>query len=212
MMYLLYQKIFEGPDPLVESYPWMEVFNVFKYQTFRAPIACILAFLICVTFGDLVIRKLLSLKIGQPIRGADEVHKLNELHGGKAGTPTMGGVLLLGSVLVTTIVCASIDNLFVWTVLFVMISLGALGFLDDYTKVKKKSSDGISGKAKLTGQFCVAMVAGAILYYNDTTQEYIGALHVPFLKTPIIDDMGIFSLGFFALVIVGCSNAVNLTD
>ena len=182
MMHLIYQKLFEGPDPLVDTYAWLEVFNVFKYQTFRAPIACILAFLICVTFGDSVIRKLLSLKIGQPIRSADEVHKLNELHGGKAGTPTMGGVLLLGSVVVTTLICASVMNTFVWTVLFVMVSLGILGFVDDYAKVTKKSSDGISARAKMAGQFGVAIVAGAFLYYgiDDTTQEYIGALYVPF--------------------------------
>jgi phospho-N-acetylmuramoyl-pentapeptide-transferase len=214
MMYLIYQKLFEGPSPLVHSYPWLEAFNVFKYQTFRAPIACILAFLICVTFGDAVIRKLLSLKLGQPIRSAEEVHKLNELHGKKAGTPTMGGVLLLGSVVITTLVCASAVNYFVWTVLFVMISLGALGFMDDYAKVTKKSSDGISARAKMLGQLSVALIAGAFLYYgtDDTTQSYMGALYVPFLKTPVIEDMGVFSLVFFAIVIVGCSNAVNLTD
>lgn len=214
MMYLIYQKLFEGPEPLVMRYPWLDVLNVFKYQTFRAPVACILAFLICVTFGDAVIRKLLSLKIGQPIRSAAEVHRLNELHGGKAGTPTMGGVLLLGSVLVTTLVCASLFNLFVWTVLFVMVGLGALGFLDDYAKVRRKSSDGISARAKMLGQVGIALVSGAFLYYgiDDTTQSYIGALYVPFLKAPVIADMGGFSLAFFALVIVGCSNAVNLTD
>ena len=86
MMHLLYQKLFV--DGAADPDAWWRVFQVFKYQTFRAPVACIMAFLICVTFGDRVIRKLLSLKVGQPIRSADEVHKLNELHGGKAGTPT----------------------------------------------------------------------------------------------------------------------------
>jgi phospho-N-acetylmuramoyl-pentapeptide-transferase len=212
MMYLLYQKLFD--DNAADPDAWWEVFQVFKYQTFRAPVACIMAFLICVTFGDQVIRKLLALKVGQPIRSAEEVHKLNELHGGKAGTPTMGGVLLLGSVLVSTLCCAQLNNWFIWTVLFVMISLAILGFLDDYTKVTKKSSDGISALSKIAGQLAVALVAGGFLYYgtDQETQKYIGELYVPFRKPPLIQDMGIFTLGLFAVVIVGCSNAVNLTD
>ncbi len=113
-------------------------FNVFSYVTFRAVLAAITAFALSLLFGNYVIRKLISLKIGQPIRSAAEVRQLAELHGGKQGTPTMGGVLVIGTVVITSILWARPDNPFVWLALFCMVYLGALGFVDDYLKVTKK--------------------------------------------------------------------------
>jgi len=110
-------------------------FNVFYYVTFRAVLAAITAFAISLLFGNYVIRKLISLKVGQPIRTAAEVRHLAELHGGKAGTPTMGGVLVIGSVVVASVIWARPDNPFVWLVLFCMVYLGVLGFVDDYLKL-----------------------------------------------------------------------------
>src|SRR3982751_100567 len=117
-------------------------FNVFSYVTFRAVAAAITAFMVSLLFGNLVIRILTALKLGQPIRQAAEVHRLAELHGGKQGTPTMGGVLLIAAVFLSSFLWARPDNRFVWLVLFTMIYLGALGFADDYLKVTKKRSDG----------------------------------------------------------------------
>ena len=115
-------------------------FNVFQYISFRAVCAAITAFILCLIFGSQVIRKLTSLKFGQPIRSAEEVHRLNELHGAKKGTPTMGGVLLMGSVAVSTIIWARLDNSFIWLCLFTIVSTAALGFVDDYLKVTKKNA------------------------------------------------------------------------
>src|SRR5208337_4936004 len=164
MMFYLYY-LSQGPSALAGG------FNVFQYVSFRAVCAAITAFLLCLVFGNWVIRKLTSLKFGQPIRTAEEVHRLFELHGAKRGTPTMGGVFFMGSVVVSTLLWARPDNHFVWLCLFTILFTGGLGFVDDYIKVSRKKSDGIPGRVKLICQFLLA-----------------------------------------AIVIVGTSNAVNLTD
>ena len=185
--------------------------NVFQYTTFRALAAGITAFLLSITFGNRVIRKLISLKAGQPIRTKEEVHRLNELHGGKAGTPTMGGVLLLGAMVISTLLWALPTNPLVWLSLFTVVYLGLLGFADDYLKVKKKKSDGISGRVKLVAQFFLAMFVGLFFLMHPALSGQATQLYVPFLKQPIF-HIGGAAVIFFALVIVGSSNAVNLTD
>ena len=115
-------------------------FNVFSYVSFRAIAAAVTAFLISLVFGNFVIRKLTALKLGQPIRAAAEVHRLAELHGGKQGTPTMGGVLVIGAVFFSCILWARPDNRFVWLALLSLVYLGALGFADDYLKVARKQN------------------------------------------------------------------------
>ena len=186
--------------------------NLLRYITFRAGVACLLAFGLSLLCGRWVIRKLISLKVGQPVRSAEEVHKLAELHGGKAGTPTMGGVLILGTVLLSALLLSPLKNPLVLAVLFVMLGLGCLGFIDDYLKVSKKTSEGVRGKVKLMTQFGVALAVGLFLYNHPGTSGYIRELHVPFLKGPLIQDMGLWCLPLFIIVIVGSSNAVNLTD
>ena len=131
-------------------------FNVFYYVTFRAVLAAITAFAISLVFGNYIIRKLISLKIGQPIRSAEEVRRLAELHGGKQGTPTMGGVLIIGSVFVASVLWARPDNPFVWLAIFSMIYLGLLGFIDDYLKVTKRRSDGNPRPSRLCVEFRVS--------------------------------------------------------
>ena len=187
-------------------------FNVFLYVTFRAIAAAVTAFLLTLIFGNFVIRILIALKLGQPIRGAAEVHRLAELHGGKQGTPTMGGVLVIGSVFVSSLIWARLDNRFVWLVLFCMVYLGALGFADDYLKVTKKKSDGISGRIKLLFQIALALIVTAVFLTSPLLEVQARSLYVPFVKTPVIANMGWFTFVFFLLVIVGSSNAVNLTD
>jgi phospho-N-acetylmuramoyl-pentapeptide-transferase len=215
---------------------WAHTFsflNLFQYVTFRAATAGLLAFAISILIGPRIIRKLISLKVGQPIRTAEEVHKLAELHGGKIGTPTMGGVLIIASVLIATIVCARVFNPFVAVCAVTMCACGLLGFVDDFAKVKKKNSDGVSSRTKLFWQFVIALVAACFIYFKTEISGFgatagqiannaagfrlgdqqigIGTICFPLIKVPII-DLGIFVIPFFVLIIIGCSNAVNLTD
>ena len=191
---------------------YFDVLNLFRYGTFRAAGACLTAFLLCLVFGNRVIRKLTELKIGQPIRTAEEVHKLAELHGGKGGTPTMGGILIVSAVVCSVALWAVPTNPFIQCLLLVTIGTGALGFRDDYLKVTRKTSAGVSGRFKLVAQFSIALVAVLILFLNPQTTDYLRRLYVPFVKDPVIKDMGICAVFMLPVVIVGCSNAVNLTD
>jgi len=186
--------------------------NVFSYVTFRAVAAAVTAFLLSLAFGKFVIRKLIRLRARQPIRGADEVHRLAELHSSKQGVPTMGGVLVIGSVVASSIMWARPDNRFVWLALFSMVYLGALGFVDDYLKVTKKKSAGVSGRLKLVFQIALAAVVTTVFLTNPLIEVQARSLYLPFLKAPVITNMGGFTLIFFAFIIVGSSNAVNLTD
>jgi phospho-N-acetylmuramoyl-pentapeptide-transferase len=207
--------------------------NLFGYITFRAAVACIVSFVLSLLIGPRVIRKLISLKVGQPIRTAEEVHKLAELHGGKIGTPTMGGVLIIGTVFVATLLCARVLNPFVAICACTMGACGLLGFCDDFKKVREKKSDGLSARTKLFWQLIIALVAASFIYFKKeisgfgaTPEEIrgnlagfflggehigIGTISFPLFKTPLIDLQWLI-IPFFAAVIIGCSNAVNLTD
>ena len=190
----------------------LKALNVFSYITFRAICAGITAFLISVVFGNFVIRKLISLKFGQPIRTAAEVHKLHELHGSKKGTPTMGGILLIGSIVISTLLWAKPENPFVWLVLFSAVFLGGIGFYDDWLKVTKKSSDGISSRLKFVLQCLLAGIFTLFFLTNPKLSATAQQLFIPFFKEPLLLGMGVLTFIFYLLVIVGTSNAVNLTD
>src|SRR6202022_2954395 len=187
-------------------------FNVFYYVTFRSVAAAVTAFTVSLILGNLVIRKLTALKLGQPIRAAEEVHRLAELHFGKQGTPTMGGVLIIGAVFLSSFLWARPDNRFVWLALFSMLYLGALGFADDYLKVTKKKSAGISGRFKLFFQIILAVIVTAVFLTSPLLEVQARSLYLPFVKAPVITNMSWFTVIFFALVIVGASNAVNLAE
>ncbi|NJM37713.1 MAG: hypothetical protein HC845_07560 [Akkermansiaceae bacterium] len=183
--------------------------NLFQYITFRAACAGILSFILSVIFGPRVIRRLISLKVGQPIRTAAEVHKLAELHGGKIGTPTMGGVLIIGSVIIATLICARPFNPFVAVCACTMAACGLLGFCDDYKKVKEKKSDGLSSRQKLGWQLLIALIAACFIFFKKEISGFgaspqqlaeglagyrlgsdsigIGAITFPLFKFPIID-------------------------
>ncbi|MEM7384457.1 MAG: phospho-N-acetylmuramoyl-pentapeptide-transferase [Verrucomicrobiota bacterium] len=204
MIYWLYELLKEDFESLV---------RVFRYVSSRSLGAAVLSFLLSLVLGPWVIRKLLSLKIGQPIRSADEVHRLNELHGKKQGTPTMGGVLILFCVVLSTLVWARLDNPFIWLCIIVTIYLGALGFVDDYTKVTKKTSEGISARMKLGAQLFLAIFVTAYLIYFQHP-DHVGkmtTLYLPFFSS-LSFQLGWASLFIVCGVIIGCSNAVNLTD
>jgi phospho-N-acetylmuramoyl-pentapeptide-transferase len=191
---------------------FFKALNVFKYLTFRSICAAATAFLISIVFGNFVIRKLISLKFGQPIRTKEEVHKLFELHGAKKGTPTMGGILIIGSIVISVILWARPENPFVWLVLFSTLFLGAIGFYDDWLKVTKKDSKGISSRLKFGLQCVLAAVFTIFFLSNPKLSELAQKLYLPFFKEPLIFSLGGFTFIFYLLVIVGTSNAVNLTD
>lgn len=221
-IYELWRTAFEAENA-AETEGWahaMSFLNLLQYITFRAALGCIMAFALSIMFGPRVIRRLISLKVGQPIRNAAEVHKLAELHGGKVGTPTMGGVLIIGAVLITTLICSRPLNPFVAVCACAMGALGLLGFCDDYRKVKEKSSDGLSARVKLFWQLVVAVVVGTFLFMKpEVAQGYqfggmpmaIGEVAFPLFKVPLI-NLGWLIIPFYVAIIIGCSNAVNLTD
>ena len=207
MMYYLHQLPLHFPQQ-----DFLRALNVFQYITFRAIAAAVTAFLLSLTCGNWVIRRLISLKVGQPIRTKEEVNKLFELHGQKAGTPTMGGVLILATVVLSSLLWARPDNSAVWLLLFTLIYCGGLGFWDDYLKVAKKNSAGVSEGTKLVAQGLLAAIVTAFFVLNPAIQVQARELFVPFYKDPVILNLGAFTFVFFAIVIMGASNAVNLTD
>lgn len=194
---------------------WTELFSplrVFQYTTFRAVFAAITALLICVVSGPWVIRKLTELKLGQPIRGEDDLRSLAETHGKKSGCPTMGGILIIWAVVDAVILWAIPSNRLVLLSLATLIWLGAVGFLDDYAKVCARKSSGMQAKKKLLYQIGLGLFVGGYLLLDPQLGETARKLMVPFVKQPIVADMGLWTLLLVTLVIVGSSNAVNLTD
>jgi len=182
-------------------------FNVFRYITFRAAMASITAFIICIVFGPVIINILKRLKIGQNIK-KDHVEDLYELHKHKSGTPTMGGFIILLSVVLSTVLWARMDNRFVIMCLISLLWLGLVGFMDDYIKMIKRRSQGLQASTKLIGQLILAIFLAIYIYKDPAISP---TLHFPFFKN-LIWNMGIFYILFVVLVIVGSSNAVNLTD
>ncbi|MBX3487675.1 MAG: phospho-N-acetylmuramoyl-pentapeptide-transferase [Candidatus Paracaedibacteraceae bacterium] len=182
-------------------------FNVFKYLTFRTGGAILTSLLISFIFGDAFIRWLKSIQThGQPIReDGPEGHLLT-----KKGTPTMGGVLILASLTLSTILWGNLSNPYLWVVLAVTLGFGCIGACDDYLKLTKRSSKGLSGKAKLLLQGAMVILATYVIQVN-TKPEMSSSLAFPFIKDYLL-DLGMLYYVFTFLVIVGASNAVNLTD
>jgi phospho-N-acetylmuramoyl-pentapeptide-transferase len=177
-------------------------FNVFRYITFRTGAATLTALFIAFLVGPPLIRKLGQMRLGQPIR------EIGPDHGGKEGTPTMGGLLILLSLLVSVLLWSNLDNRFVWTVLGITCGYGLLGFFDDYVKVKQGHSAGISVRVKLLWQTVLAF-AVAVAIYNDPSFD--AQLAVPFFKN-FTPHLGWLYIPVATFIIVGTSNAVNLTD
>jgi len=182
-------------------------FNLFRYITFRAVMAALTAFILSLIFGPPLIRKLKALKIGEKINKADS-QKLDDLHRHKQSTPTMGGILVLGAVIISTLLWADVSQKYIWIVLFSTVWLGGTGFIDDYLKQTRKSSAGLSSSVKLTSQIILGLILGIILILDS---QYNVKLEIPFLKGANLDLDGLYIL-FVIIVIAGSSNAVNLTD
>ncbi|MFA5275895.1 MAG: phospho-N-acetylmuramoyl-pentapeptide-transferase [Candidatus Omnitrophota bacterium] len=191
-------------------YPLHDLFsglNIFRYITFRSAMAALTAFILSLIFGPLVIRKLKELKIGEKITKQDSL-RLDELHSHKKDTPTMGGILIIGVILASTLLWADISNRFILVVTFSMVWLGVTGFIDDHLKQTKKRAKGLSVITKFTSQIVLGLILGVILlmYFQGSVK-----LDIPFLKNVSLDLDGLYIL-FVIAVIAGTSNAVNLTD
>lgn len=180
-------------------------FGVFQYITLRAVMAAITALLISLCMGPLVIRWLTRAQIGQVVRNDGPQSHLT-----KAGTPTMGGALILIAVAITSLLWSDLSNYYVWMVLGVLLSFGTIGWVDDYRKLILKNPKGLPAKWKYFWQSLFAMVVAVTLYRYASTPVEVGLL-LPFLKNVVL-PLGIFYILLTYFVIVGTSNAVNLTD
>ncbi len=184
-------------------------FNVFSYLTLRAILGALTALILSFVIGPRMIRKLSVNQVGQPVREDGP-----ESHLPKAGTPTMGGALILTAIAVSTVLWADLENMFVWVVLFVTLSFGVIGYVDDYKKLVMQDPAGISAGQKLFWQSFAAIVAAVALYFfaeANGTLETATALLIPYFKDLTI-PLGMFQIVVTYLFIVGFSNAVNLTD
>lgn len=190
--------------PLADQFSFL---NVFRYITFRSGGAMLTALCLCFLCGDKLILWLKSKQgKGQPIReDGPESHLLT-----KKGTPTMGGLMILGALFTSTLLWADLSNMYVLIVLLVTAAYGFLGFMDDYLKVTKRNTKGVSGKQKLVAQAAVALLA-CLLISTIAPAHHATHLSVPFFKNVLI-DLGYFYFVFGVVVIIGASNAVNLTD
>jgi phospho-N-acetylmuramoyl-pentapeptide-transferase len=181
--------------------------NLVRYLTFRSAMACLTALVFSFLLGPGMIRWLKSLQgAGQPIRSDGPARHLIE----KKGTPTMGGLLILAALTTSTLLWADLRNLYVWIALFVTLSYGLLGFADDYLKVRRRNHKGLAGRGKLVGQAVVGLIAASLIAWK--TGGALGTgVAVPFFKDILLPLGFAFPL-FGMLVLVGASNAVNLTD
>ncbi|MDR2865777.1 MAG: phospho-N-acetylmuramoyl-pentapeptide-transferase [Spirochaetaceae bacterium] len=177
--------------------------NVLQYITLRGAYAALTTLFLCYIFGGRIIEALRKFKIGQSIRDDGPQSHLK-----KGGTPTMGGLMIIISVCISMFLWMDIGSFKVWLALCSFLAFGAIGFIDDYLKIKKHNSAGLSAKGKLLGQCLVALTLVLILYCVEKTSS---ELYVPFLKKPLF-DMGLLWILFAVLLLVGESNAVNLTD
>ena len=180
-------------------------FNVFSYLTFRAIVSTLTALVISLYFGPKLIRALQRMQIGQTVRDDGP-----ESHLSKSGTPTMGGILILASIVSSILLWADLSNTYVWVVLFIVVSFGIIGFVDDYRKVIRKDANGLIARWKYFWQTVVGLATALFLYWIAQGPEET-SLIIPFVKD-VLPQLGIFYVLISYFVIVGTSNAVNLTD
>lgn len=180
-------------------------FNVFSYLTFRSIVSLLTALIICLWIGPKLIKYLQKLQIGQVVRDDGP-----QSHFSKRGTPTMGGLMILASITISVLLWAKLDNPYVWCVLFVLLSYGAIGFVDDFRKVIRKDTKGLIARWKYFWQSVVALIVAFTMYaYGKDT--VVTQLVVPFFKD-VMPQLGLFYILLTYLVVVGTSNAVNFTD
>ena len=189
--------------PLKEHLSYL---RVFQYITFRSFYAAVTALLLVLIFGNLIINWLRRLKLGEEIRNLGP-----ESHKAKAGTPTMGGVMILGSVTVSLLLWGNFSSIYTVVLLVASICLGLLGFRDDYIKTVLKRKDGLSPRTKMAVQVLIALAVSLVVYFFPSNAKYKTDLFVPFMNEALL-DLGYLWIVFSVVVIIGSSNAVNLTD
>lgn len=184
---------------------WFSPLNVFRYITFRTALAVMTAMLITFVFAPMIIKKLKTFSLTQHVRDDGP-----QAHLSKTGTPTMGGIIILISILGATLAWGDLTNLYLWIMIFSLLGFGAIGFIDDYLKISRRNSKGLRAKYKFGIQVLIALAIGLFLYINPH-DPYADILSIPFFKKWLV-DLGWFYIPFSIMVIVGSSNAVNLTD
>jgi len=211
LYWLLYEQLYRYFSPL----------RVFRFITFRTAFASMTSLFLCLVLGPWLIGKLRQFQIGQVIREEGP-----RSHQKKAGTPTMGGVLIVISIVVPTLLWANLTNAYVWIAMFSIVAFGAIGFWDDYAKIRKHQNLGITGRRKFAAQCVVALAVGALLLVLRAQGAYSTSMNVPFFKSfkpslvinallgnPFTYPLAfIFFFLFIAFILVGSTNAVNLTD
>jgi phospho-N-acetylmuramoyl-pentapeptide-transferase len=186
-------------------------FGIFRYITFRAGAAAITALIISFWLGPKIIRKLRDYQIGESVK-----REAPKTHLAKAGTPTMGGMIVLLSIIIPALLWTDLKNAYIVLILFVTVTLGAVGFLDDFLKVVRKKPKGLIGKYKIAGQVFVGLVVGSVIYFfpqwiDQTLVPFKSSTTVPFMKN-LEWDLGVFYIPVVIFIITATSNAVNLTD
>src|ERR671919_2567868 len=195
--------------PLADVAPYLGVFNVARYITFRTAAASLTALVLSLLLGPWMIRKLRDFQIGQIIRQEGP-----QSHRAKAGTPTMGGLLILTSAIIPTLLWADLSNPYIWIAVLATAGFGVVGFTDDYLKIVRRSHHGLWPRYKVAGQLLVALLVGVsviVLAYYTQPSLYNTRLIFPFFKT-LIPDLGWWYVPLAVFILVGWSNAVNLTD
>lgn len=187
----------------VETFSFL---NVFKYLTFRTGLSLMTSLIIVFLVGGPLIKLFSKRDITGPIRQDGPIDHIIK----KTGTPTMGGIIIIIGILSSTLMWANLKNVYIWSLIFITFGLGCLGFIDDLLKIKFKNSQGLNSKLKFLGQFIIGLVT-LLFLINFSGHEYLNNLYFPFFKNLIL-DLGIFFIPFGLLVIIGSSNAVNLTD
>lgn len=190
---------------LYSLHSYFSPLNVFRYITFRTAMAIITGMAISFIISPWLIRKLKGFSVTQQIR--DDGPKT---HLGKSGTPTMGGVIIIISILISVLLWADLSNIYTWVMILSLLGFGLIGFIDDYLKIKRKNHKGLRACYKFGSQLLLALIIGMILYMNPK-DPYNDVLSIPFFKRWLF-DLGWFYIPFSIVVIVGSSNAVNLTD
>ena len=183
-------------------------FNIFRYITFRAGMAAVTTFLLCLILGPFFIKKLKQWKI-QEVAKRQDCPDLDRFQESKEGTPTMGGLFIVGSIVLSVLLWADLSNRYILLTLLTCLGLAVLGFVDDYIKLTRRGSRrGLTKRTKLLWEIMIGVFVGSYIYFNPETST---RLDIPFFKTLMI-NLGIFYIPFVALVVVGTSNAVNFTD
>ena len=187
-------------------------FNVFRYVNFRAVMAAVTAMLLSICLGPKVIGWLQSLKMREEVGSDADLAKLSALRKGKSETPSMGGILIVLTVTSSSLLWCNPQVKFVWVSLFCLLWLAVLGLHDDYLKAVKKQRQGLSAWRKLAGQIILGVLVAAWMWFDPDTSRLVRELWLPFVKKPLIVDIGLVVTALIVLIIVASANAVNLTD